>query len=84
MFCNYSDKKRNILIDTSPDLRFQFIKNKIENIDTVLYSHMHGDQVHGINDLRIFALKNSNKIPVYADNLTKNIYLRIFYIVLGL
>lgn len=71
-------KKRNILIDTSPDLRFQFIKNKIENVDTVLYSHMHGDQVHGINDLRIFALKNANKIPVYADKLTKKYLLKNF------
>jgi len=71
-------KERNILIDTSPDLRFQLIKNKIQNVDTVLYSHMHGDQVHGINDLRIFALKNSKKIPVYADKLTRKYLLTNF------
>ena len=71
-------KERNILIDTSPDLRFQLIKNKIQNIDTVLYSHMHGDQVHGINDLRIFALKNSKKIPIYADKLTRKYLLKNF------
>ena len=59
---------KNILIDTSPDLRCQLIKNKIKNIDLVVYTHMHGDQVHGINDLRVFALKNKKKIPVYADN----------------
>ena len=52
---------KNILIDTSPDLRHQLIKNNITNIDLVIYSHMHGDQVHGINDLRIFSLKNSKK-----------------------
>ena len=57
----------NILIDTSPDLRHQLIKNKINNIDYVIYSHKHGDQVHGINDLRVFSLKNKKKIPVYAD-----------------
>ena len=71
-------KERNILIDTSPDLRSQLIKNKIQNVDTVLYSHMHGDQVHGINDLRIFALKNSKKIPVYADKLTRKYLLTNF------
>ena len=47
-------KNLNILIDTSPDLRMQLINNKIKNIDTVLYSHMHADQTHGINDLRAF------------------------------
>ena len=57
----------NILIDTSPDLRHQLINNNIKNIDKVLYTHMHGDQVHGINDLRVFALKSKKKIPIYAD-----------------
>ena len=50
--------KENILIDTSPDLRFQLLKNKISRIDRVLYSHLHADQTHGINDLRVFYLQN--------------------------
>ena len=61
---------KNILIDTSPDLRHQLIKNNITNIDNVIFTHKHGDQMHGINDLRIFFLKNSKKVPVYADNET--------------
>ena len=65
-----STKNKNILIDTSPDLREQMIKNNIKKIDTVLYSHLHADQTHGINDLRIFTLINNHKIPVYADKLT--------------
>ena len=51
----------NILIDTSPDLRQQLLSQKITNIDIVLYTHMHADQTHGINDLRIFFLKNKKK-----------------------
>ena len=65
-------KISNILIDTSPDLRIQLIKNKIINIDNVIYTHMHADQVHGINDLRVFSLKKNKKITVYADNYTSN------------
>jgi len=60
----------NILIDTSPDLRFQLLKNKIKNITSVLYSHIHADQTHGINDLRVFFLKNKKKIDIYADKVT--------------
>ena len=60
----------NTLIDTSPDLRFQFLKNSITDISRVLYSHSHGDQTHGINDLRIFYLKNKKKIPVFANKST--------------
>jgi len=65
-------QKENILIDTSPDLRDQLLKNNIKNIDRVLYSHQHGDQTHGINDLRVFYLKNNKEIPIYADKQTLN------------
>ncbi len=63
-------KDKNILIDTSPDLRSQLINNNIKKIDQVLYSHMHADQTHGINDLRAFFIKNKKPIPVYADKPT--------------
>ena len=59
--------KKNILIDTSPDLRQQLLSNKITTIDGVLYTHFHADQTHGINDLRVFNLKRQKKIPVYSD-----------------
>ncbi len=68
----------NILIDTSPDLRSQLINNKIDRIDKVLYSHMHADQVHGINDLRVFYIKNRKPIPIYADKKTKNYLIKTF------
>ena len=61
----------NILIDTSPDLRFQLIKQKIKNIHNIIYSHLHADQTHGINDLRVFYLKNKKKIDVYTNKATK-------------
>jgi phosphoribosyl 1,2-cyclic phosphate phosphodiesterase len=61
---------KNILIDTSPDLRSQLLKNKIKSIDKVFHTHLHADQTHGINDLRPFYLMNKKKIPVFADNRT--------------
>jgi len=66
----FMDKR--ILIDTSPDLRSQLIKHKVTNIDAVLYSHLHADQTHGINDLRVFYMNNKKKIDVYADKFTRN------------
>ena len=71
-------KNETIIIDTSPDLRQQLINNKIENIDKVFYSHMHADQTHGINDLRVFYLKNKRTIPVFADIQTKKYLLNSF------
>ena len=58
---------KNILIDTSPDLRSQLLANKVKSIDKIFYTHLHADQTHGINDLRPFFLINKKQIPVFAD-----------------
>ncbi len=71
-------KTKNILIDTSPDLRFQLLNNNIKNIDLVLYSHMHADQTHGINDLRVFYINTKKTIPVFADEATSKYLLKTF------
>ena len=63
-------KSENILFDTSPDLRQQLIQNKITKIDKVFYSHMHADQTHGINDLRVFYIKRKKTVQAYADEPT--------------
>ena len=71
--CSALIKTKNTytLIDTSPDIKIQLLKNKVKKIDRVLYSHLHADQTHGINEMRFFYLKKKNKIPVYADLRTK-------------
>ena len=66
---------QNILIDTSPDLRTQLLKNKVKSVEKVFYTHLHADQTHGINDLRPFFLINKKQIPVFADSKTLR-YLR--------
>jgi phosphoribosyl 1,2-cyclic phosphate phosphodiesterase len=90
--CNLNNKKNfrtrcsalirfddiNILIDTSPDLRFQLLKNKIRSIDKVFYTHLHADQTHGINDLRPFFLMNKKQIPIFADKKTSK-YLNLTF-----
>ena len=60
-----------VLIDTSPDLREQFLKANIKRIDALLYTHDHADQSHGIDDLRAIAYKARERIPTYMDAHTK-------------
>ncbi len=69
---------KNILIDTSPDLRQQMISNKIHSISKVFYTHKHADQTHGINDLRPFYLVNKKQLPVYANTLTSKYLISTF------
>lgn len=61
-------KGKNILIDTSPDLRMQLLDAGINNIDLVLFTHDHADHVGGIDDLRHIYAKHRQQIPIYADH----------------
>ncbi len=60
----------SVLIDTSPDIKYQFLKNKIKNLDTIIYTHEHADQTAGIFEMRPFYWKNKFKIPVYGSSRT--------------
>lgn len=60
-------RDRNILVDTTPDLREQLLSAGIRRIDAVLYTHNHADHVHGIDDLRPISRLMRSKIPVFAE-----------------
>ena len=57
----------SILIDTSPDIKIQFLNNKIKSLDAIIYTHEHADQTTGIFEMRPFFWKNKKKIPVYGS-----------------
>ncbi|MFL2889288.1 MAG: MBL fold metallo-hydrolase [Pelagibacteraceae bacterium] len=59
-------KDLSVLIDTSPDIKGQFKKNKLNNVDAVIFTHEHADQTSGIFELRPFFWKNKKKIDVYG------------------
>ncbi len=58
-------KNKNILIDTSPDLRNQLYNAKCTNIDAVLYTHVHSDHTSGLPDMRAMSLINQKIIPAH-------------------
>ncbi|MEM6603092.1 MAG: MBL fold metallo-hydrolase [Pseudomonadota bacterium] len=58
---------KNIIIDTSPDMRMHVLREGITTLDGVLFTHDHADQCHGIDDVRAFTFLRSATIPAYAD-----------------
>lgn len=62
----------SVLIDTSPDLRTQMLAANVRHVDAVLYTHDHADQVHGIDDLRVFAMRTRRRIPAWMDVATRD------------
>ncbi len=55
-----------VLIDTTPDFREQAIRERIQAVDAVLYTHTHADHILGIDDLRPLSFRRPEKIPLYA------------------
>jgi len=66
-----ADCETTALIDTSPDLREQALMAGLKRIDAVLYIDDHADQTHGIDDLRVFVLRNRARIPAWMDPPTR-------------
>lgn len=62
-----------ILVDSSPDLRYQLLRAKVPTIDAVLYTHAHADHTHGLNDLCLVSRFKEEKIPVYGDKPTLDV-----------
>lgn len=74
-------KGKNILIDSSTDLRMQALSNNFTKIDAVLYTHSHADHTHGIDDLRVFNFINKTEISCYSNQETiRNIRQNFSYI----
>ena len=59
-----------VVVDTGPDFRQQMLNAEIKCLDGVLYTHAHADHIHGIDDLRGFALIQRERIEVYANQQT--------------
>jgi len=56
-----------ILVDTSPDLRDQLLDAQVQRIDAVLYTHVHADHIHGIDDLRPVYRLTQQEIQVFGE-----------------
>ena len=60
----------NFLIDTGPDLRQQALRENIERVDAVLYTHPHSDHLNGIDDLRAYCYQQRGVVPLFGNAFT--------------
>lgn len=58
---------RNILVDTSTDLRAQALAHGVTRVDAILFTHSHADHVLGLDEVRRYNVIQKSAIPCYAD-----------------
>ena len=61
----YAD--RAVVIDTTPDFRFQALRVNLERLDAILYTHSHADHILGLDDIRPFNMQEEKVIPIYGN-----------------
>lgn len=69
---------RNVVVDTTPDFRYQAMRARIDRLDAVLYTHGHADHIMGLDDIRPYNLKQKAAVPIYAASDTLGILKRQF------
>ncbi|MFT6559211.1 MBL fold metallo-hydrolase [Sneathiella sp.] len=67
-----------VLIDTSPDMRNQLLDAEVGKLDGVVWTHEHADQCHGIDELRVLAIRNRERVKVWGNKVTLDVLMRRF------
>jgi phosphoribosyl 1,2-cyclic phosphate phosphodiesterase len=59
-----------IVVDTTPDFRYQMLRAKVKKLDAVLFTHSHKDHIAGLDDIRAFNFFQGQSMYVYANEMT--------------
>ena len=58
----------NLLVDTPPDLRQQLLREQVDLVHAVLFTHEHADHIFGLDDLRLFPFRLGAPVPIYCES----------------
>ncbi len=68
----------SIVVDTTPDFRYQMLRANVNRLDAVLFTHPHKDHVAGLDDVRAYNYFQKKPMEVYANSLTEEAIKREF------
>jgi phosphoribosyl 1,2-cyclic phosphate phosphodiesterase len=66
-----ASEKTTVVIDTTPDFRYQMLRAKVEKLDAVIFTHPHKDHIGGLDDVRAFNYFSEKPMELYTNALTE-------------
>jgi len=70
-------KNTRIVVDTTPDFRYQMLRENIKHLDAVVFTHPHKDHIAGLDDVRAFNFFQEQPMQVYANQMTIDALMRL-------
>lgn len=67
-----------VVVDTTPDFRYQMLRISAKKLDAVLFTHPHKDHTAGLDDVRAFNFFQQRSMPLYGNSMTLDAVMRDF------
>lgn len=65
-------KGKTVVVDTGPDFRQQMLRENVNTLDAVIFTHEHKDHVAGLDDVRAFNFMSKEAMDIYATEKVQN------------
>ena len=66
----FSFPEGNLLVDTSPEMRLQLLRERVRGVHAIAYTHHHADHLFGLDDARLFPRSLGGPVPIFCDEQT--------------
>jgi phosphoribosyl 1,2-cyclic phosphate phosphodiesterase len=67
-----------LVIDTTPDFRYQMLREKVMELDAVVFTHPHKDHIAGMDDIKAYSFFAGQPMRIYANEMTATALKREF------
>ncbi len=68
----------NLLVDTTPEMRLQLLRERIRHVHAIAFTHHHADHLFGLDDARQFPRWIGGPVPIYCEEGTEDTIRRVF------
>jgi phosphoribosyl 1,2-cyclic phosphate phosphodiesterase len=71
-------KTTTLVVDTTPDFRYQMLRAGVKHLDAVVFTHPHKDHIAGLDDVRAYNFFSHKPMQIFINALTEEAIRREF------